>query len=722
VADSRSAVIVTGADTVSTSGDESESTDHGGYGRRGGSGASGGASAAAAGRMADTPSLGRFLRVEAGANAAVAVPPSRLVSAPSQASKWVKCRVFRVGPRRLRWDPSVDGTGDRDDGLDAVLEGLGRSLPPADREEAVKRVRRTLRWAAQVPGSGDRFVMVTEATARPAMIAACLVAPAASASCALAGSGVVVREAGAAGTASASAAAAEPVFSSVAWCPGGDEERAFVLAAPPGSQALRSLPPQDIPEAMTPSKADRAALTPTPSLQWLPAAAADPELAGAAATVAALRPFASLSRSGALAAVVSAALSAGAGADGRSDRPPSGADVHPWVLRLAGCQDCDERKALYSCGPGEGVMVPLAVRGDEVPGSAATRTTAGCGAATGGGALAVAAGLRQRQLLLVLAQDRCRAGASSRAAGSAPFVRRVRLVLPAVFGDGSRVVWCPRHPTMTHEAGASVRPPPSPRAPDLTRMGSDVAGLAAELAAADTRSAERASAGRAPLTVSVARSGTSSHRPLSSGSSLLPASPSAGTDASFATHGTSDGLPSPPFDDHRPVPAQLDGPEAPRAATVQRRMARLGAQGARRSRASSSAGDDASLPRPTSMSAESLAAAFVQGGPDSPASGQAVVVSSRLPSWSPPSDAAPKGSLALKFLGGSTRVRSASSRNFVFDVTDPSGRPRSVLQVGRLSRRGERGPVTAFSLDFRAPLAPAQGLATLLSSFAWGGE
>jgi hypothetical protein len=162
------------------------------------------------------------------------------------------------------------------------------------------------------------------------------------------------------------------------------------------------------------------------------------------------------------------------------------------------------------------------------------------------------------------------------------------------------------------------------------------------------------------------------------------------------------------------------------AAAVQRRMTKLRTKGARRgvrvsesTAAGSVAAQHGQASRSVSMAAtaaESSEATETAGAVQS----QSVIVASRLPQWQPAkADATSStGSLALKFLGGSSRVRASSSRNFVFDAVDASGKARAVLQVGRLSDHGIK-TITAFSVDFRWPMAPAQALATLLASFAW---
>lgn len=740
--------------------------------------------------MADTPSLGRFIRIEAGANSAVSVPPARLVSPPGQSSKWVKCRLFRVGSGRLSWEPERSG-GDEAATVTPFkdcMRGLARGLEAGGRREALARVRTLLRWVAQLPGEGDRFVMVTESAARPALVSAAISAPSRAAAEAAgpsppssSGHAPGTPSTGGAGShrgrrgegaADADARQDAAVLTAERWADSRDEERVFVIAAPPNSQALRSIPAQHASTSAAAAGGRHERVGPTPSLLRLPGVGEVPSLAAAAAVVAAIRPFASLSRAARLSRAAEAALDSEGRASGRSGNPGVTASSRVWSLRLAGCQDCDERHARYSCGPGEpipgGAMQssPRSLAEDgALPGSCATPATAGAGVTLGGGALAAVAGLRQRQCLLAVVHDRARApvrlgsgvdvsAMADAASDRAPWVRRSRLLLPAAFGDGSRIVWCPRYRAFSDKAGASWRPPPSPRRADdddstappvrlhplpasVQAPGGDrPATTATDGAASPTRDFLAGSSREEGARVSVRSTARGpkglARPPMSLAGSAAGSSSRAGSPSSFVTE-ASFALGSPQADFS---PASTPRSEkftfasgavgaaagsesavaSSHAAAVQRRMQRSKAAGARRSRASHATEGSATASVTPVDQAESLAAEAAAGGRGG--RGHLMTAASRLPAWTP-GERGSAGSLALRFLGGDSRVKSASSRNFVFDAPDADGRPRAVLQAGRLSEHGPSGPVTAYSLDFRWPLSPAQALAAVLGTFAW---
>ncbi|CAE7246808.1 unnamed protein product [Symbiodinium sp. KB8] len=766
---SRRPPVVVDAQEVSTSGDETTSSAcvpkggrRAGRGAPSGSDASAGpAAAAGAARMADTPSLGRFIRIEAGANSAVSVPPARLISPPGQSSKWVKCRLFRVGSRKLSWEAegsSVAGDASVTPFTDC-MRGLARGLEAGARREALARVQALLRWVSQLPGEGDRFVMVTESAARPALVAAAISAPSRAAAEAAGpppphGSGHASEAPVAGGTGTRGGRRGEGAADgadtkqgeAVLTADSRDEERAFVIAAPPNSQALRSIPAQ---HASTPAAAGAgrtAQVGPSPSLLRLPGVGEVPSLAAAAAVVAAIRPFASLFRAARLSRAADAALESA---------------------------DCDERHARYSCGPGEPLpgramqSSPRSLAEDgALPGSCATPATAGAGVTLGGGALAAVAGLRQRQCLLAVVHDRARApvrldsgvdvsAMADTAAEEAPWVRRSRLLLPAAFGDGSRIVWCPRYQAFGDAAGASWRPPPSPRRADdegsptaalgtqlapaaIRAPASDrLATAAGDFAASPTQDYLAGSSGEDGTRLSVRSAARGlqggARPPMSLAGSAGGASSRAGSPSSFVTE-ASFAMGSPEAD-FSPTPTGRSGrfsfvgganaaaagsdsaAATAHAAAVQRRMQRSKAAGARRSRASHATEGSAATASTPPAHSESLAA---EAAADARGGGRRLLMTaaSRLPTWSP-GESGSHGSLALRFLGGDSRVKAASSRNFVFDAPDAEGRLRAVLQAGRLSEHGSRGPVTVYSLDFRWPLSPAQALAAVLGTFAW---
>jgi hypothetical protein len=188
---------------------------------------------------------------------------------------------------------------------------------------------------------------------------------------------------------------------------GSAADRCFLLAAPPSTPSLPSVD----------SCASMGATEATGCIQ-------------------ALRPFASLARWESLSSDGVAALKS-------ASCLSSGLRGRIWALHLAGCQDCDERIGRYTCGED---------------------ANAGCNLVVGGGGIAPALGLRQRQLCMVLQQTRemCSAAEGVR---PVPSVRRVRVVVPRVFEDGSRVVLCPRRPVGSVPLGSSIIPPKSPRVP-----------------------------------------------------------------------------------------------------------------------------------------------------------------------------------------------------------------------------------------------------------------
>lgn len=64
----------------------------------------------------------------------------------------------------------------------------------------------------------------------------------------------------------------------------------------------------------------------------------------------------------------------------------------------------------------------------------------------------------------------------------------------------------------------------------------------------------------------------------------------------------------------------------------------------------------------------------------------------------------------MKFLG--SRVTASSSKNFLFEMPQPDGSVKAVIQFGKLC------PST-FSLDFRFTLCPVQAFGMFLSANGW---
>ena len=82
-----------------------------------------------------------------------------------------------------------------------------------------------------------------------------------------------------------------------------------------------------------------------------------------------------------------------------------------------------------------------------------------------------------------------------------------------------------------------------------------------------------------------------------------------------------------------------------------------------------------------------------------------ILMKSALPRWN-----LKYGTLVMDFQG--TRVKLASSKNFLMYAPAHLGKKVPILQVGKAKKR-------RYHMDFRAPLSPIQAFAISVSSFIW---